>query len=61
MSANAKECREYAQKCRRIAAQAQDPFEKEILENLARTWLRFACEMESSAPLKDWGAPKNAS
>jgi hypothetical protein len=40
----------------RLAAQATRPYDKEVFENLAHTWMRLARDLESSAALlKQWG------
>jgi hypothetical protein len=50
------ECREHAKTCLRMAAQATRPYDQEVFEDLARTWMRLARDLESSAALlKDWG------
>jgi hypothetical protein len=54
------ECRDHAKQCLQMAAEAQRTHDKEIFENLARTWIRLACELESStALLKEWDSPIN--
>jgi hypothetical protein len=58
MSGDPAECREHAKECLRIAANATRPGARELFEELARSWLRLACDLENSAALlKEWGEP----
>jgi hypothetical protein len=51
------ECREHARECQRLANKAASERTREIFENLARTWLRVANDLERSKALLDtWGA-----
>jgi hypothetical protein len=52
------ECREQANACLRMAGKAQRRQDREVLKNLARTWLHLALEVERSAALlKECSAP----
>jgi hypothetical protein len=51
-------CRDHAKTCLKLAASATRPDAREVFEDLARTWLQLACDLESStALLKEWGEP----
>ena len=50
------ECREHARECERIANTASNEQRRETFQNLAKTWLRLANELEFSKALLDtWG------
>ena len=54
------ECREHALDCVRMAQTASTPEVGEIWSDLARTWLRFASDLEANECLLDeWGRPKS--
>jgi hypothetical protein len=56
MPGDPKECRDHAKTCLRLAAETRKPEAREVFESLARTWLRLACDRESSTLLlKEWG------
>jgi hypothetical protein len=49
------ECREHARECERIANTATNEQTRETFQNLAKTWLRLASELEfSKALLNTW-------
>jgi len=53
------ECREHALDCVRMAQTASTPDVGEIWSDLARTWLRFATDIEANECLLDeWGKPR---
>ena len=53
------ECRQHALDCVRMAQTATSPEARKIWSDLARTWLRFATDLEASQCLLDeWGRPK---
>ena len=53
------ECRQHALDCVRLAQTAKDPEARKIWSDLARTWLRFASDLEANEGLLDeWGRPK---
>jgi len=52
-------CRQHALDCVRMAQTATSPEARKIWSDLARTWLRFASDLEVSQCLLDeWGKPK---
>jgi hypothetical protein len=53
------ECRQHALDCVRMAQTATTPEARKIWSDLARTWLRFATDLEANEGLLDeWGRPK---
>jgi hypothetical protein len=51
-------CREHAKCCLKLAASATRPDAREVFEDLARTWLRLAYDLERTAGLlEEWGEP----
>ena len=58
MPGDPKVCREHAKTCLELAVHATRPDAREVFEDLARTWLKIACDLESSAMLfDDWAEP----
>jgi hypothetical protein len=58
MPGNPKECREHAKNCYRLAANAHTQAAKERFEELARTWLALAADLDAAQSLLDvWGEP----
>ena len=56
MPGDPKECREHAKNCSRLASEAKTEHARETFENLARTWLRLAVDLENAQALLDqWG------
>ena len=59
MPGDPSECREHAKTCLKLADSATRADAREVFEDLARTWLRLACDLESSSVLlKEWGDPR---
>jgi hypothetical protein len=59
MPGDPKECREHAKHCQEMADAAQSPLAKARFEDLARTWLRLASDLEhAKALVENWGDPK---
>jgi hypothetical protein len=59
MPGDPKECREHAKNCSRLASEAKTEQARETFENLARTWMRLATDLENAKALLDeWGAKK---
>ena len=59
MPVDASECRQHALDCVRMAQTATSPEARKIWSDLARTWLRFATDLEANEGLLDeWGKPK---
>ena len=59
MPVDPSECRQHALDCVRMAQTAKDPEARKIWSDLARTWLRFASDLEANEGLLDeWGRPK---
>jgi len=53
------DCRQHALDCARLAQTSTTPEEKETWSDLAKTWLRFASDLEANEGLFDeWGRPK---
>jgi hypothetical protein len=53
------ECLQHALDCVRLAQTATTPEARKIWSDLARTWLRFASDLEANESLLDeWGRPK---
>jgi hypothetical protein len=50
------ECREHALHCVRMSQTSSSPEAREIWSDLAKTWLRFASDLEANEGLLDkWG------
>jgi hypothetical protein len=59
MPGDPKECREHAKNCLRLAAEAPNEVGKRRFEELARTWLRLASDLEAAKVLLErWGPSK---
>lgn len=59
MPGDPKECREHAKRCLEIAATAPSPLDKARFEDLAKTWIRLARDLELAKALVDqWGEPE---
>jgi hypothetical protein len=59
MPGDPKECREHAKNCFRLAAEAPNEVGKRRFEELARTWLRLASDLEAAKVLLErWGPSK---
>jgi hypothetical protein len=59
MPVDASECRQHALDCVRLAQTATTPEARKIWSDLAKTWLRFASDLEANECLLDeWGRPK---
>jgi hypothetical protein len=59
MPVDPSECRQHALDCVRMAQTAKDPEARKIWSDLARTWLRFASDLEANEGLLDeWGKLK---
>jgi hypothetical protein len=54
------ECRQHALVCVRLAQTATTPEARKIWSDLAKTWLRFASDLEANLEglLDEWGKPK---
>ena len=53
------ECRDHALHCVRMSQTSNSPEAREIWSDLAKTWLRFASDLEANEGLLDqWGKPK---
>ena len=46
MPGDPKECREHARACAEMAARARTSEQRQLLENLERTWLGLAIDLE---------------
>ena len=58
MPGDAKECREHALECMELARTARTPEHKQLLTNLAQSWLNVAAEIErTKALLNEHGTP----
>ena len=58
MPGDPKECREHAKNCRSMADAAVSPMAKARFEDLARTWIRLANDLEhAKALVEHWGDP----
>src|SRR5262249_18938526 len=58
MSVNPGECRQHALDCVRLAQTATTPEARKTLSDLAKTWLRFASDLEANeCVLDEWGSP----
>ena len=58
MPGDPKECREHAQHCYRLAAEAHTPVAKKRFEDLASVWMGLATELEEARALVEaWGDP----
>jgi hypothetical protein len=56
------ECRQHALDCVRMAQTATSPEARKTWSDLAKTWLRFASDLEANERLLDeWGRPKTKS
>lgn len=56
MPGDPKECREHARQCLKLADLAITPVARERFQDLAKTWLRLATDLETAqALLDDWG------
>jgi hypothetical protein len=56
------ECRQQALDCVRLAQTATSLEARKIWSDLAKTWLRFASDLEANECLLDeWGSPKTKS
>jgi hypothetical protein len=51
MPGNPKECRQHAENCRRLAAEARSVGARNNFLNLADNWERLAIELETVQPL----------
>jgi hypothetical protein len=61
MAASPKEFREFAQECMRWAGDTKSQRHRQVLLEMARTWLQAALELESSLGLSPGGAPLRSS
>ena len=61
MAASPKEFREFAQECMRWAGDTKSQRHRQVLLEMARTWLQAALELESSLGLSRGGAPLRSS
>jgi hypothetical protein len=60
MSIDPSECRQHALDCVRMAQTATTPEARKTWSDLAKTWLRFASDLEANECLLDeWGRPKS--
>jgi hypothetical protein len=55
MPASAKEFRDFAQECLRWADETKSARHRQVLLEMARTWIQAAVEVESSLGLMDEG------
>jgi hypothetical protein len=56
MPGDPKECREHAKHCAELATSSSSAIARERFEELAKTWLRLAVDLETSLALLDeWG------
>jgi hypothetical protein len=53
MSGNPNECRKNATRCAELAQRATDAQLREVLNMLARRWVRLATELERAAAARD--------
>ena len=53
MPGDPKLCRQFALDCAEMARKASNPAHKQLLTNLAQTWLGLAIELERSIALLD--------
>jgi hypothetical protein len=59
MSIDPRDCRQHALDCVRMAQTATTPEARKIWSDLAKTWLRFATDLEANeGVLDEWGRPK---
>jgi hypothetical protein len=61
MAASPKEFREFAQECMRWAGETKSQRHRQVLLEMARTWLQAALEIEDGLKLIDAGAPLRSS
>jgi hypothetical protein len=62
MPVDRSECRQHALDCVRLAQAATTPEARKTWSDLAKTWLRFATDLEANESLLDeWGRPKTKS
>ena len=61
MAASPNEFREFAQECLRWAGDTKSQRHRQVLLEMARTWLQAALELESSLGLSAGGAPLRSS
>jgi hypothetical protein len=57
VASDPKLCRQYALECAEMAGKATNPSHKQLLSNLAQTWLSLAIELENSIALLDAYGP----
>ncbi len=58
MPGEPKECREHAKQCLELAEAARLPFHKARFEDLAKTWIRLANDLErAKALVEHWADP----
>lgn len=53
MPGDPKECREHAKRCLELAASSSSPLAKARFEDLAKTWMRLATDLEQTKALVD--------
>jgi hypothetical protein len=59
MPVDPSECRQHALDCVRMSQASNSPEVREIWSDLAKTWPRFASDLEANEGLLDeWGKPK---
>jgi hypothetical protein len=61
MAASRKDLREFAQECLRWAGDTKSERHRQVLLEMARTWIQAAVELESSLGLSPGGAPLRSS
>jgi hypothetical protein len=57
MPGDPRQCREHAHACAEMARKAKNPGHRQMLENLAHTWLSLANEIERSDALVETYPP----
>jgi hypothetical protein len=58
VASDPKLCRQYAVECGEMARKATNPGHKQLLSNLAQTWLSLAIELERTHTLLDAYPPE---
>jgi hypothetical protein len=61
MAASPKEFREFAQECLRWAGETKSDRHRQVLLEMARTWIQAALEVEGSSGLIAGGTPLRSS
>jgi len=60
MPGDSRECREQAMRCADMASEATNPQHKQLLINLAQSWMKIARELERSQAMMEAYPPPRA-